>query len=327
MIKMEYVTLFTEGTPNNVLLGGKGSNLIKLVEIKANIPPGFIINTNSFKKFIEESEYKDQLTRLLSKNVIPKNIINYSKKIKELALASKLPGEIINEIRVAFDKLCKDFDGKLNFAVRSSATIEDSNKFSFAGQADTYLCNNTFDDLLISLKKCWASLFSPRAMLYILQMRKKGIDINFCDIHMAVIIQKMVNAHISGVLFTANVINNDVNQMLINSAWGFGETIANDLIIPDTIIISKNKFEIIKTIIGKKEKKSIQNPEGSFTILIETDIQSRACCSLNEKQLRELHKLGLKIEKAFNYPQDIEWAIENGIIYALQSRPITTLRK
>ena len=158
-------------------------------------------------------------------------------------------------------------------------------------------------------------------------MRKKGIELSFLDIHMAVIIQKMVNAHISGVLFTANVINNDQNQMLINSAWGFGETIANDLIIPDTIIINKNKFEIIKRIIGKKEKKSIPNPEGSFTILIETDTQSRACCSLNDKQLRQLHKLGLKIERAFNYPQDIEWAIENDIIYTLQSRPITTLRR
>jgi len=324
---MQYVEFFTEGTPNPDLLGGKGSNLVKLDEIKANIPPGFIINTNGYKKFLEESEYRDQLIELLSNNIIPKDILNHSKKIKELALASKLPREIINEIRVAFDKICKEFDDKLNFAVRSSATIEDSNKFSFAGQADTYLCNNTFDEILTSLKKCWASLFYPRAMLYILQMRKKGIELSFLDIHMAVIIQKMVNAHISGVLFTANVINNDENQMLINSAWGFGETIANDLIIPDTIIINKNKFEIIKRIIGKKEKKSIQNPEGSFTILIETDTQSRACCSLTDKQLRQLHKLGLKIERAFNYPQDIEWAIENDIIYALQSRPITTLRK
>jgi len=111
---MQYVEFFTEGTPNPDLLGGKGSNLVKLVEIKANIPPGFIINTNGYKKFLEESEYRDQLIGLLSNNIIPKDILNHSKKIKELALASKLPREIINEIRVAFDKICKEFDDKLN---------------------------------------------------------------------------------------------------------------------------------------------------------------------------------------------------------------------
>ncbi|MHA1489604.1 MAG: PEP/pyruvate-binding domain-containing protein [Promethearchaeota archaeon] len=326
---MEFIVFLTEGTPNLRLLGGKGSNLIKLVKMKANIniPPGFIINTNSFKKFLEESEYRDQLVELLSKNFIPKNILSHSKKIKDLILASKLPRKIINEIKVAFEKLCTKFDCKLDFAVRSSATVEDCNEYSFAGQADTFLCNKTFDEILKSLKNCWASLYSPRAMLYLLQMRKKGIDISFLDIHMAIVVQKMVNSHISGVLFTTNVINNDENQMLINSSWGLGETIADNSIIPDTIVIKKNKFELIKRIIGKKEKKSIQNPKGSHTIRVETKPKSRTVCSLNEKHIRQLHELGLKIEDAFNFPQDIEWAIENNDLFVLQSRPITTLRK
>ncbi len=323
----QYVVFFSEVTPNTDLLGGKGSNLIKLIEIGVIVPPGFIINTKSFRKFLEESEHSDQLMKLLSKSFNLKEILQHSIKIRDLILKSKIPKIIIDEIKVAFDKIKKKIGSKISFAVRSSASIEDSKKFSFAGQAETYLYNNNIHEIIASLKNCWLSLFSPRSLLYFLQMRKKGLNISLSDIYMAVIVQQMVNSQISGVFFTTNVINNDSNQMLINSTWGLGNTIADDLIIPDTIIIKKNQFKIIKRIIGKKEKKSIKNPKGSYTILIETDSKSRTVCSINEKQLRQLHNLGLKIENAFNLPQDIEWAIENDKIYILQSRPITTLKK
>jgi pyruvate,water dikinase len=143
---------------------------------------------------------------------------------------------------------------------------------------------------------------------------------------MAVVIQKMVNADISGVLFTANVINNNWDELMINSTWGLGETIANNTIIPDMFILHKKKFEILKCVIGTKEKKSIRNPEGPHTILIDTETNDRKSCSLNEKQLKKLYNLALKLENVFNFPQDIEWAIENDILYTLQSRPITTLK-
>jgi len=144
---------------------------------------------------------------------------------------------------------------------------------------------------------------------------------------MAVIIQKMVNSQISGVLFTINVINNAKNEMLINSTWGLGETITNSSIIPDLIILSKEKFSIIKYIIGEKEKTSILSPEGNSTILIPTRQPLKEQYSLNKTELVTLYNLGLKLEKLFNYPQDIEWAIENNVVYTLQSRPITTFRE
>ena len=158
-------------------------------------------------------------------------------------------------------------------------------------------------------------------------MNKKGLDLSLYDIEMAVIVQKMLNSEIAGILFTANIINNNLEEMMINSTWGLGETIANNLVVPDMVILNKNKFEIVKSVIGTKEKKSILNPNGSFTILKDVDSKYRNICSLNEKQLEELYYLGLKIEKDFNYPQDIEWAIENDIFYILQTRPITTLKK
>ena len=329
MKESEFVVFFPEAKPNTALLGGKGSNLIKLIKMKANVPPGFIINTNCFKKFLNESKYYDQLTKLLAKTLNVKEILHHSAKITKLILESKIPAKIIESIEGAFDKLVKGKgkDMDLSFAVRSSATIEDSSKFSFAGQAESYLYNLTFHDLLQSLKNCWASLFSPRAILYMLHMKKLSVNFSLKNIHMAVIVQKMVNSHISGVLFTSNVINSDPNQMLINSTWGLGNTIADNLIIPDSIVIKKNKFKVLKRIIGKKKKKSIKNPNGAHTVMVKNYPKSRKICSLNENQLHQLHNLGLKIEKEFNFPQDIEWAIENDEIFVLQSRPITTLKK
>jgi len=327
MIESEFVVFFPEAKPNTALLGGKGSNLIKLNKMKLKVPPGFIINTNCFKKFIKESKYYDQLSKLLEKTLNPKEILHHSAKITKLILESKIPKKIIESIEGAFDNLDKGKDTDLSFAVRSSATIEDSSKFSFAGQAESYLYNLTFHDLLQSLKNCWASLFSPRAILYMLHMKKLGVNFSLKNIHMAVIVQKMVNSNISGVLFTSNVVNNDSNQMLINSTWGLGNTIADNLIIPDSIILKKNKFEVLKRIIGKKKKKSIKNPDGAHTVMVENFPKSRKICSLNDNQLRQLHNLGLKIEKEFNFPQDIEWAIENDELFVLQSRSITTLEK
>jgi pyruvate,water dikinase len=323
---MEFVVSFSEGKPNPSLLGGKGSNLIKLVKIGMNVPRGFIVNINAYKKFLAESDYTDQLMEIFSKKLEPKKIMQDSAKIQDLILKSAIPKEIVNDIKKGFEEICLD-DSGISFAVRSSATIEDSSKFSFAGQADSFLYNKTFDEILISLKKCWASLFSTRAMLYLLQMRKQGLELSLSDIQMAVVIQKMVNSEIAGVLFTANIVTNDLTQMYLNCTWGLGESIADNSVNADTIIVNKNNFEIVKRIIGKKEKKSIQNPEASGTIMIDTEPRYCDICSLNENQLRQVYNMGIKIESAFNYPQDIEWAIENDVLYILQTRPITTLRK
>jgi pyruvate,water dikinase len=210
--------------------------------------------------------------------------------------------------------------------VRSSANIEDSESFSFAGQADSFLNVKHFQEIISSLKKCWASLFSPQALLYILHMRKKGKLASLIDIEIAVIVQKMLSPQCSGVLFTANVLNNDRNQMMINSTWGLGDVVTGNIVNPDLIVIDKNNGMIVSKLIGEKEQQSIPNPKGSFTQLIAMDDKRKRECSLKHLHLEELRLLGLKLEKQLGAPQDIEWAIENDVVYALQSRPITTLR-
>jgi len=324
---MNYVETLNEAYPNPNLYGGKGSNLIKMLKLGIRVPPGFLVNTIAFKKFIKDSPLKEEIYSTLGNDYKPKDVIALSTKIKNFFLTSKIPHEIIKEIKKKFTDIYKKRGKEISFSVRSSANIEDTSNFSFAGQAESYLNKITLEEILEAIKNCWISLYSPNALLYLLQMRKNNIKISLNDLQMAVIIQKMVKSQVSGVLFTVNVINNIMDEMLINSTWGLGETITSNLIIPDLIILNKKKFNIIKYIIGEKEKSSVSNPRGSSTILIPTEQNLKESCSLNESQLFKLYKLGLKLEKRLKYPQDIEWAIEDEKIYTLQSRPITTLRK
>jgi len=323
---MNYIKLFGEGVPNINLYGGKGANLIKLVKEGFDVPYGFIINTNSYNQFLESSEYSKQITELLTKEFNSKEILQHSKRLKSLILKSKIPEVVIQELKRSFNQFRNGIEESYSLAVRSSAIIEDSNIFSFTGQADMYLFINTFEGLLISLKNCWASLFSPGALLYLLQMKKQGVLDSLINIKMAVVVQKMVESEISGVLFTLNVMTNNDNEMLINSTWGLRETIVDNKINPDMIIINKENYNISNIVIGEKKKRSIRNPEGTpATLLIENELESRNICSLNKIQLFQLCELGKKIENVFQCPQDIEWAIENEKIYILQTRPITTL--
>jgi len=156
-------------------------------------------------------------------------------------------------------------------------------------------------------------------------MRKAGKSFQLSDLQMAVVVQKMVDSEVSGVLFTANVVNNNKEQMMINSTWGLGETIANNAVTPDMIVINKGNFRILRTVVGEKKKSSISNPRNPGTIMMDTNPTLRRKLSLNESQLFELFNMGLWVENAFKSPQDIEWAIRSGKVYILQSRPITTL--
>jgi pyruvate,water dikinase len=324
---MDYINNLTNGKPDPLLFGGKGSNLIHLINFGINVPPGFIVNTNAYKKFLQDSDLIEKILHALSKKYKPHDVIALSTEIKNNFQKSSIPYEVVNEIRTAFNNIHELLGEKITFSVRSSANIEDSSKFSFAGQAESYLNKITFDEILEGIKNCWISLYSPNALLYLLQMKKHNLDISLQDLEMAVIIQKMLKSQISGVLFTVNVINNARNEMFINSTWGLGETITDNLIIPDMIVLNKSKFSVIKCVIGEKEKMSVLNPEGSSTILLSTEQDLKKKCSLNEPQLIKLYNIGLKVEECFKYPQDIEWAIENEIIYTLQSRPITTLKE
>jgi pyruvate,water dikinase len=323
--EMKYVLFFSEAKPDPDSLGGKGANLVKLAKLGANVPPGFIITSSAYVKFLWESKNKTRFEELLSKDLQPSEVINFSRSMAGLILETGFPKDVENEVRTAFSRIRRECGTKASFAVRSSATIEDTDTFSFAGQGQTYLNNGSFGEVLSSVRNCWASLFSFQALSYFLQMRKLGKKHLLSDVRMAVVVQEMIDSEVSGVLFTANVMNNNREQIMINSTWGLGETIANNSVTPDMIILDKTNFKILRSDVGEKKKISVKNPKGLGTVMLDTDRGLRTKLSLNESQLLELFHVGLWVENALDYPQDIEWAIRNGKVYILQSRPITTL--
>ncbi|MHA1508038.1 MAG: PEP/pyruvate-binding domain-containing protein, partial [Promethearchaeota archaeon] len=282
---MKYITSLKEGKEDTQLFGGKASNLFTLIKNEINVPPGYAISTKAFTLFLKESHVKSTIKEIFAKEYIPKEVIRISTKIKNLFLASEIPSRIISEIQQIHSKEFTDVDEQKSYAVRSSANYEDSDSFSFAGQAQSFLNIRSITEIILSIKMCWASLFSPQILLYLLQLNKKGFNITPLNLEMAVIVQRMLKPQVSGVLFTANVINNNKEQMMINSTWGLGETITNNTIIPDLIIVKKNNCDLLKMAIGEKEKTSIANPKGDSTLLIDTERKFQEKCSLNSLQL------------------------------------------
>lgn len=323
---MKFVKFFSDCEYNRELLGGKGSNLVKLSKKDFNVPNGFIITTDAYTHFLNNSEYKTELEELLTTDLNPKNIMSFSEKISKYIKKSNIPKDISREIEKAHNLFTNKVGNHVRFSVRSSATIEDCENFSFAGQADTFLFKKSPKEILSSVKKCWNSLFSPRALLYITQIREKNQNMELINIKMAVIVQKMINSDVSGVLFTANVMNSNKKEMLINSTWGVGESLVGNKVVPDMIIVNKESLELVKTIIGKKEKKTVPDYKNSTAKTVKTDIESQKQCCLTEHQIQQICKIGAKIEQFYEYfPQDIEWAIKDDELFILQTRPITTI--
>ncbi len=323
MTHYNYFSFLGEDPPNRKLLGGKGMNLFKLYDNGIRIPPCLIINTRAYTEAISKLQISKKVKLFFSSSSPLKEVVNFSNNIKTEIFNYKFPKEFNIELNQALTRFKEKLGREISFAVRSSANIEDQVQFSFAGQAESFLFNNTLAQIIQSIKNCWASLFSPQSLLYFLKIKQRGIELP--AIEMSVIIQEMIDSDIAGVLFTINVLSNNVNQMLINSNWGLCETITNSSVIPDLIILDKNKFSVVNSKVGDKEIKCVKNPNGPFTIIVknEPDIKEKLC--LQNDHLLKLHELGLNIEKVFNYPQDIEWAFKNDILYTLQSRPITNL--
>ena len=323
MTYYNYFSFLGETPPNIKLLGGKGMNLLKLYDNGIRIPPCFILNTRAYTEVISKLHISKKIELFFSGSSPHKGVVNFSNKIKTEIYNYEFPKECIIELKQALTRFKQNLGREISFAVRSSANIEDQDQFSFAGQAESFLFNNNLAQIIQSIKNCWASLFSPQSLLYLLKSKQRGIELP--AINMSVIIQEMIDSDIAGVLFTINVLNNNVNQMLINGSWGLCETITNSSVIPDLIILDKNEFNVINCKVGDKEIRCVKNPNGPFTIIVKNEIEIKKKLCLQHEHLLKLYDLGLKIEEVFNYPQDIEWAFKNDILYALQSRPITNL--
>ncbi|MBI2101205.1 hypothetical protein HYT53_01215 [Candidatus Woesearchaeota archaeon] len=311
MHKNEFVLWFEDiKKKDTVSVGGKAANLGELYS-KFPIPDGFCITVKFFDDFLQSTDIKDKILELLKKLDAKKseNVDNISNKIKNLITKQAIP----NNLRISILENYMKLGGFV--AVRSSAVAEDLKQASFAGQQSSFL-NVKGKNLIKYIKKCWASFYNSRAIIY----REKNKFSHAPS--MAVVIQKMVNAKKSGVIFTVNPVNKNKNEMIIESIFGLGEAIVSGIVTPDHYAIEKKNLKIVKEIINEKKIAILRTNGKNKTIKL--DAKKANSKTLNFNELKQLAKEALKIEKHYKKSMDIEWAIDDKL-YILQARPITTL--
>jgi len=296
--------------PKVVELGGKGYSLAMLINNGFNVSKGFVITSGSFLQYFKKNHLLEKI-KALSTEINENNFQSKSKTIKQLILDGKMPAAIITEVKFGLNKLNAKY-----VAVRSSGIAEDSLKASFAGLFDTYLNIKTESDLVLeNIKKCWASLFNERAIIY--RIRKNLSHFG----GMAVIIQEMVDAESSGVVFTVNPITKKRNELVLEAGFGLGDLIVSGKEIPDSYIVDKRKLKIVRKQIGEQNKAS--RIIGGRIKMMKLTKTKKLSQKVPDEKILELTKLCIKIEKYCKFPQDIEWCYIKGKIYILQTRPIT----
>ena len=301
--------------------GGKGANLGELYRSGLPVPPGFVVTTDAYRCFVEVNALQGWIVTLASQTQIgnPQAYEAVSNQIRDLFMTGAMPNELQESIRAAYDRLVAE-DNQDAVAVRSSATAEDLPQASFAGQQETFLNVCGADALLGTIKECWASLWTARAIAY-----RQQIGINHATVGMAVVVQTMVSADVSGILFTANPTTGERDEMVINASFGLGEAIVSGAVTPDTYVLDRTSMTPKETILGTKEV-MIVAADGQRTTTQNVPIPQRNTLALSEPMLKELGTLGEQIERLFNgMPQDIEWAIADEQCWLLQARPITNL--
>lgn len=325
----KFVKWFNElGKDDVELVGGKGANLGELTQAKISVPPGFCITAEAYKYFIETTGLASKIKDIISKTDI--NNLEQLKKntsdVRDMITNTPMPPEIEKEIIEAYKELGGN-DGPVKVAVRSSATAEDLPDASFAGQQDTYLNVCGEEDVLVHVRRCWASLWTARATAY---RQAQGFD--HFSVYLCVVVQRMIQSEISGVAFTANPISGNRQEIMINASWGLGEAVVSGKVTPDEYVVDKSNFRIIEKTISDKNLMIVADPDsesGSVEIEVSKYLGSeyvkKQC--LSDEQILALCQQLIKIEGHYGVPQDVEWGYEKGNFYILQCRPITTLGK
>ena len=299
-----------------MVAGGKGANLGELSGIKGiRVPEGFCVTTGAYKKVTENNQelnsLLDELTNFKAED--RENISEISAKIRIAIERIPIPKDIGEGIAGYLEKFSKE-DA---FAVRSSATAEDLPTASFAGQQDTYLNIIGKEEILKHISKCWASLFTDRAVIYRMQN-----DFDHHKVLLAVVVQKMVLPEVAGILFTVDPVTYNRKVLSIDASFGLGEAMVSGLVNADLYKVSNGKI-IDKKISTKKLAIYALKDGGTKEQEIEPERQTRQ--ALTDEQILQLEGIGRKIEEHFGSPQDIEWCLADDTFYVVQSRPITTL--
>ncbi len=323
---MENIVWFREvGRQHISIVGGKGANLGEMVNANFPVPTGFIVTAQAYLAFMHETGLQDKIVPVIDSIDVEdtKELKRLSAEARQVIKRTKMTEGLKNEILIAYSKLGRAQLAWLTstvqqyVAVRSSATAEDLPEASFAGQQETYLNVIGKNALIESVKNCWASLYTARAVYY---RKKQGFETG--KVGIAVVVQKMVNSEVSGVMFTASP-TGDTNKLIIEAVYGLGETIVSGSVTPDTYTIDKGRIRLLNKKMGKQEWKLEKKGKGNKkTMLPEAKGRKQ---KLPDKKILELAAIGKQIENHYKMPMDIEWALEEGKLLILQARAITTL--
>jgi pyruvate,water dikinase len=302
------------------IVGGKAANLGELARDHIPVPNAFTITSQSYFDFLERAGLKEKIKKILAK-IDPNNtdLLNeVSKLIKDLIVKSKIPEDLATEIAANYKKLTEDSNGLV--AVRSSATAEDLPQASFAGQQATFLNIKGDKELLSSVRECWSSLYEARAIFY---REEKKFD--HFRVGIAVVVQKMVQSDVSGVMFTMDPVKNVKSTLVIEAIWGLGELIVQGAVNPDHYEIDKKSLHVTKKEISTQNKQLIKMGKQNKEIPVGKAHQNVQ--KLPNDKIIALARLGKKIENHYGFPQDIEWALEGDSIKIVQTRAVTTVEE
>ena len=320
MLSCDNVSWFADiGLNDRRMVGGKGGSLGELTRAGIAVPPGFVVRTTAFERFLALLETEDPIrprVEALSCHQLDQ-ITALSEKTRSRLENTALPEDIQSEILAAHAELCGEHD-KSPVAVRSSATTEDAEDASFAGLQDTYLWVMGAQATLHYVRSSWASLYSVPSIAY---RRKHGMPEQ--AVAMAVVVQRMVDARTAGVMFTRSPLTGDRSVITIEATWGLGSAVVSGEVTPDRFVIAKITGEITVREISDKHIQHVPAENGG-TREIETPESLRRSPSLSDEELGALREIARKVERHYGRPQDIEWAIDrSGQILLLQSRPET----
>lgn len=317
--KIPFILWFKEISKKNISeVGGKGANLGELIKAGLPVPSGFCVTAQAYFYYLEKSGLKTKIEKMLhGLNAEDNKKLNkISREIKKMILDSHLPDDLVKEIKDAYYKL-----GGFPVAIRSSATAEDLPEASFAGQQATFLNTSGKENVVRATLQCYASLFEARAIYYRIINKFDHMKVG-----LSAVVQNMIQSEYSGIMFTVDPVSEKEDLLVVEAGFGLGEAIVSGSITPDRYVVDKDFFDIEEKNINTQSWKIVHNPKGGDKhVSVAKSHQSEQ--KLTNKQIIELAKMGVAIEKHYKKPQDIEWAIENGKIYFVQSRPITTLGK
>jgi len=317
MTNDSYVHWLQDGTATLESVGGKGASLSRLVAAGLPVPEAFCVTTGAYDLFVAQNGLSDSISAALQGTSAdaPEALQTASDRIAQAFAGAEVPADVAAAIAHAYVSLPGNEPA---VAVRSSATAEDLPEASFAGQQDSFLNLQGIDEVIFAVKRCWASLWTARAIGYRLRQ-----SVPQESVHLAVVVQVLVAADVSGVLFTANPMSGSREEMIISAAWGLGEAIVGGVVTPDTLVMDRRQRQVVSREIADKETMTVRVAGVTESRPVPAD--KRRVGALSDEAALDLVALGERIEKLYGMPMDIEWVQCDGALAIVQARPITAM--